>query len=120
PFNYMDLGAQNILVDDNFNVLAIVDWEYPQTAPWQVNHYHMPFPLLGCDIEGILKTLPSYLAYKNVSRQDASRRLHRREFSEAERRIEEQSRPLVRSFPNAFAGPASRIYACFTTLSRLP
>lgn len=43
PFNHMDLGMQNILVDDDFNFLAIIDWEFAQTAPWQVNHYPMPF-----------------------------------------------------------------------------
>ncbi|KAF6803656.1 hypothetical protein CSOJ01_10732 [Colletotrichum sojae] len=27
PFNHMDLGAQNILVDDDLNFVAIIDWE---------------------------------------------------------------------------------------------
>ena len=37
PLNHMDLGTQNILVDDKYNFIAIIDWEFAQTAPWQVN-----------------------------------------------------------------------------------
>jgi hypothetical protein len=29
--------------------LGIIDWEFTQTALWQVNHYPMPFPLVGPD-----------------------------------------------------------------------
>jgi hypothetical protein len=39
PLNHMDMGTQNILVDDEFNFLAIIDWEFAQTAPVQVNHF---------------------------------------------------------------------------------
>jgi len=38
-FNHMDMGIQNILVDDDFNFVAVIDWELAQTAPWEVNHY---------------------------------------------------------------------------------
>jgi hypothetical protein len=37
--NHMDMGTQNIFVDDEFNFLAIIDWEFAQTAPVQVNHF---------------------------------------------------------------------------------
>ncbi|KAI0541787.1 hypothetical protein GGR58DRAFT_454961 [Xylaria digitata] len=74
PFNHMDLGTQNILVDKDFNFIAVIDWEFAQTAPWQVIHYPMPFPLLGPD-EEILRD-PSHIAYRNVSRQDAARRIY--------------------------------------------
>jgi hypothetical protein len=43
-FNHMDMGTQNILVDEDFNFLAIIYWEFAQSAPWEVNHYPMPFP----------------------------------------------------------------------------
>lgn len=90
PLNHMDLGTQNILVDDAFHFVAIIDWEFAQTAPWQVNHYPMPFPLLGLDTEDILRD-PSHLAYKNVLRQDVSRRIYREKFQEAERKFEERA-----------------------------
>lgn len=37
--NHMDMGTQNILVDDDYNFLVIIDWEFAQTAPVQVNHF---------------------------------------------------------------------------------
>jgi len=119
PLNHMDLGTQNILVNDDFDFIAIIDWEFAQTAPWQVNHYPMPFPLLDSDIETILRD-PSHLAYRNVSRQDSSRRIYDQKFQEAESELEKQGRTLERSFPDILNGPASRIYACFTNLGRLP
>lgn len=65
PLNHMDMGTQNILVDDDFNFLAIIDWEFSQTAPWQVNHYPMPFPLGDTDVADILGS-SDHLAYKAV------------------------------------------------------
>ncbi|POR39069.1 Protein kinase-like domain protein [Tolypocladium paradoxum] len=49
PLNRMDLGTQNIIVDDDFNFLGLIDWEFAQAAPWQVNHYPMLFPPLWPD-----------------------------------------------------------------------
>jgi hypothetical protein len=66
PLNHMDLGTQNILVDDAFNFMAVIDWEFAQSAPWQVSRYPMPFPLLTLDTETILRD-PSHLAYKKLS-----------------------------------------------------
>ncbi|KAI0856613.1 hypothetical protein F4860DRAFT_528946 [Xylaria cubensis] len=118
PFNHMDLGTQNILVDKNFNFIAIIDWEFAQTAPWQVIHYPMPFPLLGPD-EDILRD-PSHVAYKNVSRQDATRRIYHRKFRDAENELKASGRPLEGSFAATLDSLASRIYACFTNLGRIP
>ncbi|KAK4130796.1 hypothetical protein BT67DRAFT_452142 [Trichocladium antarcticum] len=118
PLNHMDLGTQNILVDDAFNFIAIIDWEFAQTAPWQVNRYPMPFPLLGSDTEDILRD-PSHLAYRNVIRQDISRRIYCQKFQEAERTFQEEGRPLEGSFADTLNSSASRIYACFTSLGRL-
>lgn len=83
-FNHMDMGTQNILVDDDFNFLAIIDWEFAQSAPWQVNHFPMPFPLTSSDkeIEDILKD-PDDIAYPNVSRQHNTRQMYRRAFERA-------------------------------------
>ncbi|KAL1898787.1 hypothetical protein Sste5346_003194 [Sporothrix stenoceras] len=69
PLNHMDLGTQNTLVDDELNFLAIIDWEFAQTAPWPVNYYPMPFPFTDSDAEtqAILQD-PTHLAHENVSR----------------------------------------------------
>jgi hypothetical protein len=119
PFSHMDLGPQNILVDDNFNFMAIIDWEFAQTAPWQINRYPMPFPLLGLDIEDILNS-PGHLAYNNVKRQDESRKMYIKMFQEAELNLRAEGRPLIGSFVEVLQSPASRVYACFANLGRLP
>ncbi|KAK0656773.1 hypothetical protein B0T16DRAFT_425256 [Cercophora newfieldiana] len=82
----------NILVDDRFNFRAIIDWEFAQTAPWQVNHYLMPFPLLE---------------------------LYTKKFRDAEVELQKTVRSLRSSFTEVLDSPASRIYACFTKLGRL-
>jgi hypothetical protein len=121
PLNHMDLGTQNILVDDRFNFQEIIDWEFAQTAPWQVNRYPMPFPLLDSDaeIQAILRD-PNHLAHKNVSRQGSARKLYTRKFRDAEAELRKRGQSSAGSFTEVFDGPASRIYACFTQLDRLP
>ncbi|KAL6695870.1 hypothetical protein J3F84DRAFT_372241 [Trichoderma pleuroticola] len=118
PFNHMDLGTQNILVDEHFNFVAVIDWEFAQTAPWQVIHYPMPFPLLG-PIEDILRD-PNHIAYSNVCRQDVAQKLYVSKFRDAERDLEGQGRQLGGSFATTLDSPASKIYACFTNIGRLP
>lgn len=116
-FNHIDMGTQNILVDEDFNFLAVIDLEFAQTTPWQVNHYPMPFPLLSSDaeIDEILKT-PSHIAYKNTSRQAVARNLYCRKFQDAEQELQKNGRPLQRSIAHLLDGAASRIYACLDML----
>jgi Choline/ethanolamine kinase len=111
-FNHMDMGTQNILVDQDFNFLAIIDWEFAQTAPWEVNHYPMPFPLISADAKTdcILQN-PHHIAHRNVSRQVAARKMYRRKFRDAEQALESGGRPLQRSIADVLDGAASRIYA---------
>lgn len=118
PLNHMDLGTQNILVDDDFNFLAIIDWEFAQTAPWQVNHYPMPFPLLWSDEKiKIILDNPQHIAYKNVSRQAFARQLYSEKFLEAETVLSNEGRNLGGTFTETLQSPSSRIYACFSRLS---
>ena len=117
PLNHMDLGTQNILVDDDFTFLAIIDWEFAQTAPWQVNRFPMPFPLLWPD-EKIKNVLANrdHIAHGNVSRQEAARRMYVGKFQEAERKLQNEGRPVVGSFAEVLDTNASRIFACFNRL----
>ena len=89
------MGTQNIVVDNGFNFLAIIDLEFAQTAPWQVNHYPMPFPLLSSDaeIDEILKD-PNHIAYNNTSRQATARNLYRQKFQDAEQELQKKGRLL--------------------------
>jgi hypothetical protein len=121
PLNHMDLGTQNILVDGAFNFLAIIDWEFAQTAPWQANHYPMPFPLLWSDqkISDVLAD-SDHIAHGNVSRQAAARRLYAQKFREAGEKLREEGRGLGRSVANVLDSEASRVYGCFTRLRGVP
>lgn len=121
PLNLMDLGTQNIIVDDDLNFLAVIDWEFAQTAPWQVNHYPMPFPLLWSDerIESILNN-PHHLAHKNIARQDKARRLYRSQFQAAEAMLLQKNLADGCGFAGAIESEASRIYACFSRLGDSP
>lgn len=118
--NHMDLGTQNILIDDEFNFLAIIDWEFAQTSPWLVNHFPMPFPLVESDdeIQTILED-PDHLAHENVPRQEAARRLYVQKFRDTEAEIEKEGRGLGGSFADVLDSPPSRLFACFTTVGRL-
>ncbi|KAK4121074.1 hypothetical protein N657DRAFT_636113 [Parathielavia appendiculata] len=121
PLNHMDLGTQNILIDDAFNFLAIIDWELAQTGPWRVNHYPMPFPLLWSDqdINSILGN-PDHIAHGNVSRQAAARKMYAQEFWEVEEGLREEGRALGQSFADVLDSAASRVYGCLTRLRGVP
>jgi len=114
PLNHMDLGTQNILVDESFHFLAVIDWEFAQTAPWEVNHFPMPFPLVWSDekIDAALKD-PSNKAHKAISQQAATRQMYIQKFQDAERELQESGRRLQKSFPDVLTNAASRIYACY-------
>ncbi|EJT74690.1 hypothetical protein GGTG_08528 [Gaeumannomyces tritici R3-111a-1] len=113
PFhlNHMDMGMQNILIDDGFNFVAVIDWELAHSAPWEVNHYPMPIPLISSD-RGIAEILydPRHMAHRNVSRQAGARLLYRQKFEEAERALEKRGKPLHYSIAEVLDGKASRIY----------
>jgi hypothetical protein len=115
--NHMDMGTQNILVDDDYNFLAIIGWEFAQTAPVQVNHYPMPFPLLWSDvrIQGILKN-PNHLAHRNIVRQCSARNIYKQKFLEAEQAFRDQGRVVHFSIANELDKPAARVYAALEKL----
>ena len=35
PLFHVDFGHHNIVVDDDYNVLGVVDWEYACSVPWE-------------------------------------------------------------------------------------
>ena len=39
---YNDFGHNNIVVDDNWELLGVIDWEHAWSAPWEV----VDFPVL--------------------------------------------------------------------------
>ncbi|KAF2237031.1 hypothetical protein EV356DRAFT_481390 [Viridothelium virens] len=120
-FNHMDLGTQNILVDDDFNFLAVIDWEFAQTAPWEINHYPMPFPLIHSDeeISCILSDV-DHPACENVSRQTTAQQLYQKRLRDAERKVQNDGKSLQASVAQTLNGPASRIYGCLEKIGVFP
>lgn len=116
PLNHMDMGLQNIIVDDGFNFLGVIDWEFAQTAPSQVNHYPIPFSLLWSDdkIQTALAD-PTHIAHRNISLQARARSLYSRLFRKAENTLRDVNQSLNR-IPQVLDSPASRIYHCFTRM----
>ncbi|RKK87875.1 hypothetical protein BFJ68_g16998 [Fusarium oxysporum] len=121
PFNHMDLGTQNIIVDDDLTFLAVIDWEFAQTAPREVNHYPMPFPLLWSDqkIKDILDDA-THVAHKNVTQQVFTRQLYRDCFRVAETELEKKGASLGVKFADVLESAASRVHACFSKLGDSP
>jgi len=117
-FNHMDLGTQNILVDDEFNFVGIIDWEFAQTAPFEVNHYPMPFPLISSDAETdeILRA-PEHVAHKNVTGQSLARDMYKRGFLMAEKALAEKGSALQHSIAGILNGPGSRIFAALEKIA---
>jgi hypothetical protein len=110
-FNHMDMGIQNILIDDDFNFVAVIDWELAQSAPWEVNHYPMPIPLISSDRETAeILYDAGHKAHRNISRQVGARLLYRQKFKEAERALEKGGNSLHYSIAEVLEGKASRIY----------
>ena len=35
PLFHPDFGHNNMIVDDDYNILGVVDWEYAYSAPWE-------------------------------------------------------------------------------------
>lgn len=92
--NHMDFEPHNILVDDSFNLLAVIDWEFAQNAPWQVNYYPMPFCQTSpdADLEEILRD-PDHIAHRNVSRQVTTRKMYREKMKQAEEEMAQRGIP---------------------------
>lgn len=109
-----------MLIDDDFNIVAVIDWEYAQSAPWQTYHYPMPFPLREPDqeIQDILKD-PNHLAHRNVERQNKARMMYKDGFQVAEDELEKQGKVFQRRISDVLDSPASRVFACFSTLGDL-
>jgi hypothetical protein len=116
PLNHMDLGTQNILVDDRFSFRAIIDCEFAQTAPWQVNHYPMPFPLVGSDTETQRHPSGSQspCASERVAVRVCSKVIHQEVSRRRSRTTENRAIPR-KLIAEDLDSPASRMYASFAS-----
>ncbi|CAK7267749.1 hypothetical protein SEPCBS119000_002710 [Sporothrix epigloea] len=121
PLNHMDLGTNNFLVDNDFNILAVIDCEQAQTAPWAVNYYPMPFTLLESDaeLERVLND-PEHIAHEYSTLSERGRKMYVSKFREAEAALKLAGRGLDGSFAAVLNSAPSRVFACFESLGDQP
>jgi hypothetical protein len=68
--NY-DLNPNNVLVDREFNVLAVIDWDTVITAP-DAALYRFPFLMgISCAVPGVVDTHPAVLKRQELARRFA-------------------------------------------------
>lgn len=111
PLLHMDIGTQNLLVDAEYNIVGVVDWEMAQTAPWAAHHYQYPFPPADdpADMAAALGD-PDHPAHVGYSRIHALQRLYCCKFAEAEAALREEGTPLAMSVAEVLDSDASRAY----------
>jgi hypothetical protein len=109
PLNHMDMGTQNLPVDEGFNIVSVIDWEMVNTSPWEANYFPMPFPPDYSGDPDVLKD-PNHIAYKAILKQTASQSLFLRGLESAEGRLKALGKPLHVSLAEIFASDASKVY----------
>ena len=109
PLNHLDMGTQNLLMDDEYNIVAIIDWEMAQTAPWEINYYQWPFPPMDRKDDVNWDSLGP-VARSNTQRTFDSQDFYRRKFAQAEIELRNQGRPLAVSISNILDSDESRTY----------
>ena len=92
--------------------MGIIDWEMTQSAPWDANYYHYPFPPADYvrDLKEALNN-PNHPAHKSCTKINALQQLYCRKMKEAGAWIEsEMGAPLTCSIVDVLNTNASRAY----------
>lgn len=112
PFNHMDLDTHNFLVDEAYNIIAVIDWEFAQSAPWHEHTYPILFApfgnVFGQSDEAIL-CLPAQVRCGNVSLQEVTRQLYKKGFDDAERELHTHGRDIRVSISTLLDSKGARI-----------
>ena len=74
PLCHPDFGHQNIIVDENYNILGVIDWEDALCVPWEVVNFSLEFSIVPV----IMRLLWYYdedgeLKYKGLKLKPAKR-----------------------------------------------
>jgi hypothetical protein len=108
----MDLDTHNFLVDGAYNIIAVIDWEFAQSAPWHEHTYPMLFApfgdVFGESDEAILR-LPAQVRCGNVSLQEVTRQLYKKGFDDAERELHTHGRDIRVSISTLLDSKGARI-----------
>lgn len=113
PGFHPDFGHNNIIVDDYYNVLAVIDWEQAYAAPWEV----VDFPLTLALVPKPLTPWDYDQNDEPVDEDTVIRLAEREEYVDAVRKVERSkgSLPLLSAVLAVEAGQdlatAMRMYA---------
>ena len=112
--NHADLKPCNILVDEDLNFLAVIDWQFAQTAPWAFYFYPDPFPFLWTDqeIHNLLRAPDHHPADATTQQRSAARLLFTKKLRE--------TGPLGGRLAETLESEASKIFGCYMRLGDEP
>jgi len=112
PLNHMDMGAQNLLVDNNFNIIAVIDWEMAQISPWEALYFPMPFPTnieSSSDLQEHLSDT-NHVAHKFTTKIFEAQRVYVASFRRAESKLKELGTTVDHSLASLIESDASKLY----------
>ncbi|KAL2891241.1 Phosphotransferase enzyme family protein [Ceratocystis lukuohia] len=116
-FAHRNLTMHNILVDADFNFVAIIDWEGAQTVPWQANHYPHPIELyLPEEVDCILRD-QHHEMHAAEHRTAITRQIYIDTLLQTETLFTTQDRELRGKFSKTLSSVASRVYSTFAGLN---
>ncbi|KAG8156786.1 hypothetical protein KVR01_013391 [Diaporthe batatas] len=83
PLIHTDLYSSNIIIDENYNVLSVIDWENAFVGPWELVEFNKELSIVPPVMDGPL--------YRDTE-SDIAMRLARAEFVKTVREAEERRR----------------------------
>ena len=87
PLAHVDFGHNNIIVDDNYKVLGVIDWEHAFAAPWET----IDFPLTLSKVPKPMDAPWNYDENGVPIDEDSRKRIvERKEYLDAVRQAEER------------------------------
>ena len=114
PSNHMDLDTPNFLVDGAYNIIAVIEWEFAQSAPWQEHTYPIlftPFGNVFSESDEAILRLPAQVRCGNLSLQEVTRQQYKKGFDDAERELHTHGRDIRVSISTLLGSKGARIKA---------
>lgn len=98
PLCHTDLGSSNIIVDSQFNILSVIDWEGAFAAPWEAVAFAKDLSIIPPSME---------VPPRTEGDVDGERSLDRRNYIDATKKAEE-SRELDNCLSSTLEDPVAQ------------
>ena len=77
PLCHPDFGHQNIIVDDDYQIISVIDWEEASTVPWETLQYPLYFGHIPIVLQPPwLFTKSGSIKYDHIKEQPAKREFY--------------------------------------------